>query len=194
VRVFDPFFTTKPTGAGLGLSFAYGVVKALGGEIEVWSEPGCGTVVRMLLPPARGFRGVPSSSKMRLAAAASASSVVLVVDEDPHVGASFARVLAAEHEVRVVASAREALELLASGARFEAIVCDLDVDLGGVEFYSEVVRAAPDAASAVVFVTGGACTPRARAFLEGLGAACLEKPIDAHALRELVRERRRPGT
>jgi len=51
-RIFEPFFTTKPIGrgTGLGLSIAYGAVKSHGGAIEVESEEGEGTLVRILLP------------------------------------------------------------------------------------------------------------------------------------------------
>jgi signal transduction histidine kinase len=51
-RIFDPLFTTKSTARhrGLGLSFAYGVVRRQGGDIRVQSEGGEGTTVRILLP------------------------------------------------------------------------------------------------------------------------------------------------
>ena len=51
-KIFQPFFTTKPTGqgTGLGLSLAYDIMKAHGGEIRVNSEPGQGTEFTLKLP------------------------------------------------------------------------------------------------------------------------------------------------
>ena len=51
-KIFQPFFTTKPTGqgTGLGLSLAYDIVKAHGGEINVKTEQGEGTTFTVILP------------------------------------------------------------------------------------------------------------------------------------------------
>jgi signal transduction histidine kinase len=49
-KVFDPFFTTKKGGTGLGLSICYAIVKAHGGDIELRSRLGEGTVVLITLP------------------------------------------------------------------------------------------------------------------------------------------------
>jgi signal transduction histidine kinase/ligand-binding sensor domain-containing protein len=54
--IFDPFYSTKPRdrAMGVGLSLAYSIVRAWGGDIRVWSRPSLGTTVRVLLPAKRG--------------------------------------------------------------------------------------------------------------------------------------------
>lgn len=50
--IFEPFVTTKPfgQGTGLGLAVCYGIISDHGGKIEVQSQVGSGTTMRVLLP------------------------------------------------------------------------------------------------------------------------------------------------
>jgi PAS domain S-box-containing protein len=51
-RIFDPFFTTKPVGqgTGLGLSVVQNLIKGMGGVVSVESDPGAGSIFRVVLP------------------------------------------------------------------------------------------------------------------------------------------------
>ncbi len=56
-RIFDPFFTTKPSGTGLGLAVAAGIVEQHGGSVSVRSEAGCGAVFTVQWPLPEAARG-----------------------------------------------------------------------------------------------------------------------------------------
>jgi signal transduction histidine kinase len=51
-KIFDPFFSTKKHGTGLGLAIAAGIVDKQGGNLEFDSQPGNGTVFRIIMPAA----------------------------------------------------------------------------------------------------------------------------------------------
>jgi CheY-like chemotaxis protein len=188
-RIFDPFFTTKPTGVGtgLGLSICRGIVLALGGEIVAQGRPGGGTTMRVVLPaaPAPAARATADGG----AAPAGRRGRVLVVDDEPAVAAAIRRVLAAQHDVVVRGSAEEALEAIGRGERFDAILCDLMMPrMTGMELHETPARLAPDQATRMVVLTGGAFTDSAREFLDRVPLPRCEKPFDAGGLREVVRK------
>ena len=49
-NVFDPFYTSKMTGAGMGLTMVHRIVTRHGGDVDIASVPGRGTVVALRLP------------------------------------------------------------------------------------------------------------------------------------------------
>lgn len=184
-RLFDPFFTTKSVGhgTGLGLFVCQRIVREHGGRIEVQSTPSVGTRFSVILPvqadesqsvrPAQGpVLAVPRRAR------------VLVVDDEPLMARGLARILAREHDVSTLTSAREALKCLIETDSFDAVLCDLMMpEMTGVDLHRELERSKPEIARRVLFFTGGAFTPATHAFVKRMADRCLEKPIDVTEVR-----------
>jgi PAS domain S-box-containing protein len=93
-RAFEPFFTTKPKGegTGLGLATVYGIVKQAGGDVEIYSEPGFGTTISVILPAtgsASPLRPEPKSSRHQ-----GGGETVLVVEDETAMRELTRRILA----------------------------------------------------------------------------------------------------
>jgi CheY-like chemotaxis protein len=115
---------------------------------------------------------------------------ILVIDDEPMVARSLGRVLQQDHDVTIVLDAGEARRRVVAGEHFDVILCDLMMPrMTGMDLHAELLRTVPEQAAQMVFLTGGAFTPGARAFLAGVPNHCLHKPFDMQELRSLVNER-----
>jgi PAS domain S-box-containing protein len=181
-HLFEPYYERSPIAPGLGLAVCHGVVTAAGGTLDVRSTPGRGSTFRVTLPVA------PPAPAVAKTTVSAPRGRVLVLDDDPLVGRSMARLLQGAHEVTVISSPAEALSRLERGERWDAILCDLMMpELSGMDVTERLSRSAPEVLPRIVYLTGGAFTERARKFLAE-GRPFLEKPVEAQALRERVAE------
>jgi PAS domain S-box-containing protein len=179
-RIFEPFFTTKPIGegTGLGLAICHGIVSSLGGTLSVQSEVGAGTVFRVVLPVAKA-EGAAARPTHRALPRPALRGKVLVIDDEKDLTDVTSDGLGDLHEVRTTQDARQALEWIGAGERFDLILCDMMMPLmTGMEFHTRLSALVPEQAERVVFMTGGAFTSRAREFLARLPNLRLEKPFD----------------
>jgi signal transduction histidine kinase len=124
-RALEPFFTTKgPKGTGLGLSAAYGLMRRLGGELDLESTEGSGTTVTLRLPPLERKRPAEGASRGGSERAAGATQV-LVVDDDDRVRTILCELLETDgHAVVQARSGPEALSVLERGAAVDLVLTD----------------------------------------------------------------------
>jgi len=185
-RVFEPFFTTKPVGVGtgLGLYVCRNLVTAMNGKLTVSSEVGRRTLASVELAAAPGVAASlhpspvppPPSERRR----------VLIVDDEPLVSRALARMLRGRSEVTAVATVDEALALL-SGARFDAILCDVMMPgRGGADLLRELTARDVSQAARVGFMTGGAFDSSSQALLDGVGDRWISKPFEPGAVEMLL--------
>jgi PAS domain S-box-containing protein len=82
-RAFEPFFSTKPQGegSGLGLATVYGIISQAGGYVHIYSEPGTGTTVTVLLP-ATAEVGAVDDHRPETPTSSSGETILVVEDED----------------------------------------------------------------------------------------------------------------
>lgn len=129
-RMFEPFFTTKgDAGTGLGLATVYGIVRECGGSIDVRSEPGEGTEMRLYLPVAEG----PDDADGTVASAETVSgeahkpATILVAEDNEGILALTRRTLEMQgYRVIAAADGHQALEALdAAGEPLDLLLTDV---------------------------------------------------------------------
>lgn len=142
-RAIEPFFTTKgERGSGLGLSTVYGTVQRHEGFMEIESELGKGTKVRLWLPSSSvKFHELPSEMVPSLK--------LLVIDDEPSVRETVALLLRRNgHIVVTAASGEEGLEIFRNshshGNPFNVVITDLGMPkMDGITVGKEVKKISP---------------------------------------------------
>jgi len=185
-RAFEPFYTTKEVGkgSGLGLSQVYGFVKQSGGHIELISEPGVGTTVRLCLPRADAMPVVHAEPSERTAAAK--AETVLVVEDDAELRAMVADSLRAlGYRVLTAANAPAALAVAEREPRLDLLFSDYSMPHGmlGDELAQRARRLKP---GLKVLLTSGYAV--AAPGVGGVDFSLLQKPYRPDELARAIRQ------
>jgi len=131
-RAIEPFFTTKDVGkgTGLGLSMAHGFVRQSGGGLDIITERGKGTTVRLLLPAAAG-RADRMHEAPRLRLVPNRNATILVVEDEAYVLATTAALLRSlGYRVIEAADGPAALVALKVARRVDALFTDIVMPKG----------------------------------------------------------------
>jgi len=155
-KIFEPFFTTKEIGkgTGLGLSIAYGIVKQHGGYINVYSEPGKGTVFKIYLPLTHENLS-SQEERSSIEYPAMGSETILVVEDEAPVRRLVETILKQYgYSVILADNGQDGIDkFLANRDRINLIFTDLIMPIkGGKELFDEIKEIQSDIK--VLFTSG----------------------------------------
>jgi hypothetical protein len=188
-RAFEPFFTTKGKGegTGLGLATVYGIVTGAGGRVDIYSEPGMGTTVKVHLPASSA---APSSGKDEAKERPQGNGeIVLVVEDEADVRRMAERILSkGGYSVIGTSGGEEALETCKKTDQpIHLLLTDVIMPgMLGTELVDQVRPIRP--AIGVIFMSGYSHDVLApQALAEQGGTAFIEKPFSSSELLRAVR-------
>ncbi len=182
-HIFDPYFSTKDTGsAGLGLSIVYGLVSNVGGSVEAFSEKGCGTTFKILLPCANPKESLEEKENDP-GPLEEKGIKILVIDDEPQIAELTALMLESlGHQVVSCNDPQEAIGLVEQ-EEFHLVLTDLGMPgISGWEIASKIREVSPK--THVVMMTGWGASFKEEDLKEKGIDALLSKPF---RLNDMVR-------
>lgn len=188
-RAFEPFFTTKPAGkgSGLGLSMVFGFAKQSKGHLNLYSEPGQGTTIKLYLPRAGNLAAVPVEPTKVVRSLPLVR--VLVVEDDEELLATASRMLRGLGMTVIEASnAAAALDLVNNGAEFTLLFTDVVLagSMNGKQLAEKVLQLRPG--TRVIFTSGYTENAIVHHGRLDEGVLLLSKPYDRDALQDMLAE------
>lgn len=189
-RAFEPFFTTKPPGegSGLGMAMIYGLTQQHGGFVELDSEPGRGTTVRVYLPLARDDQPLAELGTTTPILRGGEEQILLVEDEDGLRRVAQRALERVGYRVITAADGMEALEAYRDhAASVDLIITDVVMPkLGGLALYRTLRQEGHSVR--FLFTSGYAAHEIVRGDLPEGDLSLLQKPWTLADLTLRVRE------
>jgi PAS domain S-box-containing protein len=189
-HAFEPFYTTKEpgVGSGLGLSMVYGFVKQSGGHVQLYSELGYGTTVRLYLPEHASEANAVAESASALIERAPSGKIVLVVEDDRRVRrVSVRRLKELGYAVIEADSGSSALLVLDRKAPIDVLFTDVVMPGGmtGIDLAHEARRRHPGLR--VLFTSGYAEPAAVKGSMLTTNVDWLGKPYSVNELDAKLR-------
>ncbi|HEV2100782.1 MAG TPA: CHASE3 domain-containing protein [Stellaceae bacterium] len=183
-HAFEPFFTTKPEGkgTGLGLSQVHGFVKQSGGHIELYSEIGQGTTIKIYLPRSLAQGEAAAEEDRPVLASTPVGETVLVVDDNESVRRFGADALVSlGYKVFEAANAEAALRILETHPETALLFTDVGLpSINGRGLADAARQRIPDLK--VLYTTGYARNAIVHHGTLDAGVELLAKPFTVEAL------------
>ncbi|MDO9391061.1 MAG: PAS domain S-box protein, partial [bacterium] len=180
-HLFEPFFTTKEKGRGTGLGLAgvYGCIKNHGGSVEVYSEPGRGTAIKLYLPLYADLTaaGEPDFVQLKEMAVTAGTGSILIVDDEDMIRTIAAQILkTAGYQVQTCADGQEAVDLYARDhGNIDLVIMDMVMPrLDGREAFNQMRKIEPRVK--MLLSSGFSEDGDAQAILEDGALGFIQKP------------------
>jgi signal transduction histidine kinase/CheY-like chemotaxis protein len=188
-RAFEPFFTTKEVGkgTGLGLSMVYGFAQQSGGAMQIRSEPGHGTAVRLFFPRAATRRTSAAPSAGQQAKPTGSETILMVEDDDMVRSYVESELKALGYRVIVTRNGPAALAILRGPEKIHLLFADIVMPGGmfGTELAKEAARLRPDVK--ILLTSGHTEHPVDATDSRGRTVRILNKPYRRRDLAAMLR-------
>ena len=188
-RATEPFFTTKGPGTGLGLAMVHGFVQQSRGKLDIESEPGKGTQVRMVFPvseQARAGADESDAAQSPVRPQGSACHILVVEDNDDVRELAESMLAMAGYRVLCAPSGERALALLDSGVQVDLLFTDVIMP-GGMNGLQLIDKARQMRPGLPVLATTGYMDELPGRGARGEGLDVLAKPYHHQELLDRIK-------
>lgn len=187
-KIFEPFFTTKEKGkgTGLGLSMVYSIVKQHNGFIDVYSEPGKGSVFNLFLPAVM-LNNEKDAAVKKTISLHKGSGLILVIDDEPGMRKlAYETLTKSGYQVLLASNGQEGLVLYKlNSEKINLVLLDMVMPKQtGLEVYRELKKM--NHKVKVILSSGFSDDERIKKGMESGVNAFIKKPYTIYELSEIV--------